>query len=64
MIAHQLNVEVECNIDPSLIRPNDNRKIIGSFEKLHTCTGWKPIYKLEDSLADIINYWKNIKNIQ
>ena len=58
IIASLLNVEVICDVDPSFIRPNDNNVIVGSYEKLHGCTGWAPELKLENSLADIINYWK------
>ena len=52
-----LKIQVETVVDPSLIRPNDNQMIVGSNEKLQSETAWKHSYTLEQSLADIINYW-------
>ncbi len=42
-------------ISEKLIRPNDNPVIIGSYEKLHTLTGWKPVKKLKDELQLMVN---------
>ena len=42
-------------ISEKLIRPNDNPVIIGSYEKLHTVTGWKPVKKLKDELQLMVN---------
>ncbi|EHQ01755.1 GDP-mannose 4,6-dehydratase [Gillisia limnaea] len=42
-------------ISEKLIRPNDNPVIIGSYEKLQTLTGWKPIKNLKDELQLMVN---------
>jgi len=42
-------------ISKKLIRPNDNPVIIGSYEKLQTLTGWKPIKNLKDELQLMVN---------
>lgn len=52
-----LGLKITTEIDPALIRPSDNRIIIGSNEKLKTETGWNVTYSLTDSLADILEYW-------
>lgn len=53
-----LNIQIETETNPSLIRPNENKKIIGSYKKIQTELGWQPEISLEKSLEDIIGYWK------
>lgn len=31
----------------------------GSYDKLHRATGWTPTVSLEDSLADLLNWWRD-----
>ncbi len=52
-----LDIEVKLETDSNLVRPNDNRIIIGSNEKLKKITGWEQKIQLIDSLKDLINYW-------
>jgi GDP-4-dehydro-6-deoxy-D-mannose reductase len=59
IMAKQLNIEVNINIDHRLIRPADNRKIIGSNEKIKRELGWENTIPLEQSLKDIIFYWES-----
>ncbi len=58
-MADILNIEITTRVDPKLIRPNDNRIIIGSSEKIYQDVGWQKRIPLEQSLKDIINYWEN-----
>jgi GDP-4-dehydro-6-deoxy-D-mannose reductase len=53
-----LNIKIITQTNPALIRPNENRKIIGSYKKMKIDFGWTPQITLEQSLTDIINYWK------
>ena len=55
-------VEAEIIVDETLIRPNDNRMIIGSNSKIRQQTGWKTTITIEQSLQDIINYWRTKTN--
>lgn len=55
-----LDIEVTCEIDPLLMRPNDNQIIIGSNKKLVEHVGWTKDITIENSLRDIINYWNSI----
>ena len=52
-----LGIDVTSKVNPSLIRPNDNRIIIGNNKKIKVEIGWEPIYNLEQSLEDILKYW-------
>ena len=53
------DIEVEIETDPKLIRPNDNKIIIGDNSKLKSNTGWHPEIDLTSSLNDILNYWES-----
>jgi len=55
-----LDIKVELTTDKSLIRPNENKIIFGSNEKLKNAAGWENKIKLNDSLKDIIDYWQGI----
>ncbi len=58
IMSNLLNIEVETETNPSLARPNENKKIIGSYQKINTELGWHPEIGIEKSLSDIIDYWK------
>lgn len=59
IISNILNIKVIRKTDPNLVRPNDNKIIIGSNEKLKNDTGWVNKYTLEESLKDIVDYYQN-----
>jgi len=54
-----LNLEVELVIDKALIRPGDNKMVIGSNNKIKQEVGWETTIPIEKSLKDIIYYWQN-----
>ena len=54
-----LNITVETQINPQLMRPNENHKIIGANNKIQTEFGWQPEISLKKSLGDMIEYWVN-----
>ncbi len=58
-ISSILDIQVVQKTDPNLVRPNDNKVIIGSNEKLMKDTGWLNKYSLEDSLKDIVSYYQS-----
>lgn len=51
-----LEIDVVQQVDPSRVRPNDNRVIIGCNEKLKRDTAWRNKFTLEKSLEDILIY--------
>ena len=52
-----LEIKVQTEVNPDLIRPNDNPLIMGSNSKLKADTGWEKSYDLSQSINDIIEYW-------
>lgn len=58
MMCDILKIQVNTEVDPALVRPNDNMMIIGSNRHILEKTGWKPEIGLRKSLADIIDWYR------
>lgn len=58
IMAGQLQIAVEITVDERLIRPADNRIIIGSNEKIRGELGWEITIPLSQSLKEMIQYWE------
>ena len=56
--ADLLGIEPNVIIDEARVRPNDMLRVVGDNTKLKTQLGWKQKYTLEETLQDIIDYWK------
>ncbi len=61
-MSELLDIDITVEVNPALIRPNENKKIIGSYEKIKKRLGWEPLIPIEKSLADIIAYWQQRTN--
>lgn len=57
-MAELLNIEVKLNVNSNLLRPNDNRAVIGSNEKIRNRIGWINNITLRQTLLDILKYWE------
>lgn len=49
---------IEVRVDPGKIRPADPPVLAGNAAKLERATGWKPENRLEDTLSDVMDYWR------
>lgn len=58
-LCNKLNIDVNIQVDPNLVRPVDNRIIIGSNKKLKTSYVWEQKYTIEESLEDMIRHWQS-----
>lgn len=56
--ARQARVAVEILQDPALFRPNDVMHMVGSHDRLTAETGWTPAISLEQSVEDLLAYWR------
>jgi len=56
-MASILGIQVVTKRDERLMRPNDNKVIIGSNEKIRKDIGWVPEIPLKRSLEDVLHYW-------
>lgn len=52
----KVNLKIET--DPSRMRPSDVELLIGSAEKFKKATGWKPVIPFEQTLMDLLEYWR------
>ena len=44
--------------DGQLLRPVDVAEVRGDPSKLHDATGWRPEVPLEQTLDDLLDYWR------
>lgn len=58
-IARLVGIEIENQVNPAFLRPGDNLRIVGSYDKLHGELGWKPSISMEKTLQDMIDIMKN-----
>jgi GDP-4-dehydro-6-deoxy-D-mannose reductase len=49
---------IEVRPDPQRMRPSDIPQVVCDYRKLQACTGWAPTIPFEQSLADILEYWR------
>jgi GDP-4-dehydro-6-deoxy-D-mannose reductase len=55
----QSKVTIRVEPDPERMRPSDIPRVVCDYGKLHTCTGWRPSFPFEQSLADVLGYWRD-----
>lgn len=59
MIEKQIGHKLEIIVDEKLIRPTDEKIIVGDISKLKKDTGWKQNITMEQTIADMLDYWRN-----
>lgn len=58
MIEKQIGHKLERRVDPALFRPTDEGIIVGNVDKLKTDTGWKQEISMEQTISDMLDYWR------
>lgn len=51
-------VQISVEQDPSRMRPSDIPMVVADFSRLRECTGWEPQIPFEQSLRDVLDYWR------
>lgn len=51
-------VQIEIQQDPGRMRPSDVEILLGDYEKFHRQTGWRPQIPFEQTLRDLLDYWR------
>lgn len=54
-MADILGVSVEGRVNPDFVRPDDNRVVIGSFEKIQKQVGWSPEIPMRQTIIDMLS---------
>lgn len=58
MIEKQINHKFKIKVDSTLIRPTDEKIIVGDITKIKHDTGWKQEIPMEQTIADMLEYWR------
>lgn len=58
MIEAQIGHKFEIKVDPTLLRPTDEKIIVGDVTKLKRDTGWMQKIKMEQTVSDMLEYWR------
>ncbi len=54
---------VRVEVDPARLRPSDNPVILGSHARLTADTGWTPAIPIEQTLTDVLEYWRHVTTV-
>ena len=57
LLSTQFGIPVQVHQEQSQIRPIDNPRIIGSYQKILKDFGWKPTIPFKESMRSMYEYW-------
>ena len=57
LLSDMYHIDVQVLREQSRIRPIDNPRIVGSYQKIQNDMGWKPKIPFEESLRSMYAYW-------
>lgn len=60
MIENQIGHKLVINVDKRLIRSTDEKIIVGDVTKLKKDTGWSQDIKMEQTISDMLDYWRKV----
>ena len=60
MIERQIGHTFKIQVDPVLLRPTDEKIIVGDVTKLKKDTGWVQEIPLGKTIEDLLEYWRQI----
>ena len=59
LLLEMTSLEVRIDPDPDRMRPSDVPVLLGSAEKFRRDTGWEPRISFEQTLRDLLDYWRD-----
>lgn len=60
MIEEELGHNFAIEVDPKLLRPTDERIIVGDVTKLKRDTGWIQKIPMRQTVKDMLDYWRQV----
>jgi GDP-4-dehydro-6-deoxy-D-mannose reductase len=57
LLAHT-KTKIEVKQDPARLRPSDVQILLGDNSKFVKQTGWQPVIPFEQTLSDMLEYWR------
>ena len=61
-ILSRSTVKIEARVDQSKMRPVDTPKIEADISKIKTEIGWQPKLSVDDTIADVLDWWRKAVN--
>lgn len=58
IIEEQIGHKFEIRVDSALLRPTDEKIIVGDVTRLKRDTGWRQKIPMEQTIADMLEYWR------
>lgn len=58
LFVQHAKVSIRIEQDPARFRPNDTPLLLGDVSRLHGDTGWSPGIPLDQTVEDLIAYWR------
>jgi len=58
LLSRSSVTDIDVRSDPARLRPSDIPVLRGSFEKIERAVGWRPRIPLEQTLGDLLEYWR------
>lgn len=58
MLLSFSKARIETRSEPSLARPSEHPDILGDCAKFHALTGWQPEIPIEQTLRDVLDFWR------
>jgi len=58
MLLGMTNAKIEVRQDPARLRPSDVPVLLGDCSRFRNETGWKPEIPFEQTLRDMLDYWR------
>lgn len=58
MIEEAIGFKFSIEVDSKLLRPTDEKIIVGDITKLKSATGWSQKILMQQTIADMLDYWR------
>jgi GDP-4-dehydro-6-deoxy-D-mannose reductase len=58
MAVAQTHKAVEVRVDQARLRPVDEPILCGDNRRLRAVTGWEPHISMEQTVAELLTYWR------
>lgn len=60
MILNQSAASIRVEVDSEKLRPADVPVMEADISKMQRLTGWKPQIRLEQTIEDMLGYWRKV----
>jgi GDP-4-dehydro-6-deoxy-D-mannose reductase len=60
MLLGMTDAKITVETDPARLRPSDVPVLQGDYSRTKSLTGWEPVIPLEQTLRDILDYWRDL----